>query len=123
MLVAVGSQPPLSDLERVLMDQGYRRSLPPSESLEAAACWVSGRRMILIGPGCFARWAGWAEAGLATAGTATEQLWALAFRPSLCRDRVPSSSGDLLSVRAGCWGEPCAPVAILPSWLNDSRNS
>ena len=74
VLVAVGSQPPLSDLERVLMDQGYRRSLPPSESLEAAACWVSGRRMILIGPGCFARWAGWAEAGLATAGTATEQL-------------------------------------------------
>ena len=39
VLVAV-DRSRLSDLERVLMDRGYRRSLP-SESLEAAACWVS----------------------------------------------------------------------------------
>jgi uncharacterized protein (TIGR03492 family) len=30
--------------------------------------------LLLLGPGCFARWAGWGEVGLATAGTATEQL-------------------------------------------------
>jgi uncharacterized protein (TIGR03492 family) len=29
---------------------------------------------LLVGPGCFNRWAGWGELGLATAGTATEQL-------------------------------------------------
>ena len=29
---------------------------------------------MLIGRGCFDQWAGWAEAGIATAGTATEQL-------------------------------------------------
>jgi len=30
--------------------------------------------LVLIGRGCFDQWAGWAEAGIATAGTATEQL-------------------------------------------------
>ena len=121
VLVAVGSQPPLSDLERVLMDQGYRRSLPPSESLEAAACWVSGQRMILIGPGCFERWAGWAEAGLATAGTATEQLVGLGIPAVSLPGPGPQFQWDLRSVRAGCW-EP-APVAIHPSWPRDSLNS
>jgi uncharacterized protein (TIGR03492 family) len=29
---------------------------------------------VLLGSGCFERWAPWAEVGLATAGTATEQL-------------------------------------------------
>jgi len=35
---------------------------------------VKGACLVLIGRGCFDRWAGWAEAGIATAGTATEQL-------------------------------------------------
>ena len=74
LLVAVGSQPPLDVLERLLKDNGYRRSLPPSDELGAAACWVKGPLLVLIGQCCFDRWAGWAEAGLATAGTATEQL-------------------------------------------------
>ena len=74
LLVAVGSQPPLDALERQLQDAGYRRSLPPSDELGAEACWVKGPLLVLIGRRCFDRWAGWAEAGLATAGTATEQL-------------------------------------------------
>ena len=74
LLVAVGSQPPLEVLEQLLKQDGYRRSLPPSDELGAAACWVKGPLLVLIGRRCFDRWAGWAEAGLATAGTATEQL-------------------------------------------------
>ena len=74
LLAAVGSQPPLEVLERLLQQDGYRRSLPPSDELGAAACWVKGPLLVLIGQRCFDRWAGWAEAGLTTAGTATEQL-------------------------------------------------
>ena len=74
LLAAVGSQPPLEVLERLLQQGGYRRSLPPSDELGAAACWVRGPLLVLIGQRCFDRWAGWAEAGLTTAGTATEQL-------------------------------------------------
>ena len=42
LLAAVGSQPPLEVLERLLQQGGYRRSLPPSDELGAAACWVRG---------------------------------------------------------------------------------
>lgn len=74
LLVAVGSQPPLEVLEQLLKQDGFRRSLPPSDELGAVACWVKGPLLVLIGRRCFDRWAGWVEAGLATAGTATEQL-------------------------------------------------
>ena len=86
--------------------------------------------LILIGPGCFARWAGWAEAGLATAGTATEQLVGLGIPAVSLPGPGPQFQvcGDLLSVRAGCWGAAVRPCRIgtpksLPSWLNDSRSS
>ena len=39
-----------------------------------SSSWVKGSHMVLVGQGQFARWAHWAEVGLATAGTATEQL-------------------------------------------------
>ena len=74
ILVAVGGQPNLQDLESSLSRQGYRRSLSPSDDLGAAACWVKSTKLVLIGPGCFDRWAGWAETAIATAGTATEQI-------------------------------------------------
>ena len=74
LLLAVGKEPSLSDLEAALRDADFRRSLPPSDHLNAEACWVRGPVLLLIGRGCFSRWVGWAEAGLATAGTATEQL-------------------------------------------------
>ena len=74
VLVAVGKQPDLQDLEVNLDALGYRRSLSPSDELGAAACWVKESKLVLIGPGCFERWAGWAEAAIATAGTATEQI-------------------------------------------------
>ena len=74
VLVAIGSQPSLDQLEAILRDQQFRRGLPPSDQLDAAACWVRGALLVLIGVKCFHTWAGWAEAGVATAGTATEQL-------------------------------------------------
>jgi uncharacterized protein (TIGR03492 family) len=74
LLVAVGAQPDASALNNTLEKLGFRRSLPPSDQLNAEACWVKGACLVLIGRGCFDQWAGWAEAGIATAGTATEQL-------------------------------------------------
>ncbi len=74
LLVAVGNQPDAARLNTTLADLGFRQSLPPSEALGAESCWVRGAHLVLIGRGCFASWASWAEAGVATAGTATEQL-------------------------------------------------
>ncbi len=74
ILVALGSKPTLSQLEALLKTDGYRPSIPPVDSLGAQGCWVKGAHLVLLGPGQFSRWASWAEVGLATAGTATEQL-------------------------------------------------
>jgi uncharacterized protein (TIGR03492 family) len=74
ILAAVGPQPSVKALETILLEQNFRRGLPPSDQLGAAACWVRGPLMLLIGVKRFKEWAGWAEAGVATAGTATEQL-------------------------------------------------
>ena len=74
LLMATGSQPSLSSLEPLLLRLGFRPCPPPAESLGAQACWVKGVQMLLVGSGRFSQWAHWAEVGLATAGTATEQL-------------------------------------------------
>jgi uncharacterized protein (TIGR03492 family) len=50
----------------------------PDQALaDARSCWRRGDLSLLLGEDCFSRWAPWAEVGLATAGTATEQLTAL----------------------------------------------
>ena len=74
LLMATGSQPSLSSLEPLLHQLGFRCCPPPVEALGAQACWVKGAQMLLVGNGRFNEWAHWAEVGLATAGTATEQL-------------------------------------------------
>jgi uncharacterized protein (TIGR03492 family) len=74
VLVAAGAEPTTEGFQRSLEQQGFRRSLPPSDQLSAESCWVKGPCMLLIGRRCFDTWSGWAEVGLATAGTATEQL-------------------------------------------------
>ena len=51
--------------------RAHRASPPRSQ---AAIAWRRGALILLVGPGRFATWAPWAELGLATAGTATEQL-------------------------------------------------
>ncbi|BEV36061.1 lipid-A-disaccharide synthase-related protein [Synechococcus sp. M16CYN] len=74
LLVAIGGQPSTESMRDILQKQGFRQSLPPSDQLGAEACWVKGPCILLIGQSCFDIWSGWSEVGLATAGTATEQL-------------------------------------------------
>ena len=74
VLVALGSTPDLKTLGSALQSQGFRSSPPPSEGLRAEACWLKGHVLVLLGNGQFNHWAPWAEVGVATAGTATEQV-------------------------------------------------
>ena len=86
-LLATGSSPGPAELTPLLEGAGFQpdgrpgarsRTTPPEAAdlaaIGAARCWRRGPLRLLIGPGCFSRWAPWASAGLATAGTATEQL-------------------------------------------------
>ena len=74
VLAALGSTPLQHELKELLQSLGFRNCPPPSSALEATECWVNGPVLLLIGPGRFQRWVAWAEAGVATAGTATEQM-------------------------------------------------
>jgi uncharacterized protein (TIGR03492 family) len=62
----------------VLKSAGFSQGplQPEAAAMGAVASWqLEGRPVqVLLGSGCFERWAPWAEVGLATAGTATEQL-------------------------------------------------
>ena len=76
VLVASGSSPSAEQWAALLGQAGFRPAplAPEAASSGASACWRLGRQTVLVGHRCFTRWAGWAELGLATAGTATEQL-------------------------------------------------
>jgi uncharacterized protein (TIGR03492 family) len=73
VLLAIGARPSSSELEPVLLAAGFLPHRPPPQS-DAGAAWRRGAIELLVGQGCFDTWAAWAEVGLATAGTATEQL-------------------------------------------------
>ena len=73
VLAPTGARPTPRDWQGVLERLGYTPAAVP-EGSGAAAAWCRGQVLLLVGPGCFAAWAGWAEIGLAAAGTATEQL-------------------------------------------------
>ena len=77
VLLATGSRPDPSELAPVLQTAGFQ-PLPAGDQraleLGAAAGWQRGSLELWVGPGRFARWAPWVQLGLATAGTATEQL-------------------------------------------------
>nr|WP_259736973.1 lipid-A-disaccharide synthase-related protein [Synechococcus sp. CS-1329] len=73
VLCPTGSRPSRHDLEPILRAQGYREVTLPG-GCGGSSAWQCQQRLLLLGPGCFERWAGWGEVGLATAGTATEQL-------------------------------------------------
>ncbi|MCP9929032.1 lipid-A-disaccharide synthase-related protein [Cyanobium sp. CH-040] len=76
VLLACGSRPDREDWDKLLGGQGWR-SEPPGAAAAAcgaAAAWRQGLVTLVLGPGRFETWAAWAEVGLATAGTATEQL-------------------------------------------------
>ena len=73
LLAPTGARPTAEEWRPLLQELGYSPQTPPASS-GAVAAWRSGSTQLWIGPGCFSAWAGWAELGLATAGTATEQL-------------------------------------------------
>ncbi|MCP9787071.1 lipid-A-disaccharide synthase-related protein [Cyanobium sp. N5-Cardenillas] len=73
VLLATGSRPSAAELAAPLAAAGFTPAPPPPGS-GASALWRRGRLELLVGPGRFAAWAPLAELGLATAGTATEQL-------------------------------------------------
>jgi uncharacterized protein (TIGR03492 family) len=73
VLLATGSRPDAAELAAPLSAAGFVPGTPP-EGSGATALWRRGPLELLVGPGRFAAWAPLAELGLATAGTATEQL-------------------------------------------------
>jgi uncharacterized protein (TIGR03492 family) len=73
VLLATGSRPDAAELAAPLTEAGFAPGTPP-EGSGATALWRRGPLELLVGPGRFATWAPLAELGLATAGTATEQL-------------------------------------------------
>jgi len=73
VLAPTGSRPSQADLAPLLEREGFR-PIPPPAGSGATAAWRRDDLELLLGPGRFDRWAGWAEVGLANAGTATEQL-------------------------------------------------
>jgi uncharacterized protein (TIGR03492 family) len=73
VLAPTGSRPSPADLAPLLAQRGFR-PIPPAAGSGASAAWRRDDLDLLLGPGRFERWAGWAEVGLANAGTATEQL-------------------------------------------------
>ena len=80
VLMATGREPDPQQLAPVLQAHGFRSSTPLAPELgpaAPAAIWRRGVLELWVGPGRFAAWAGWAEVGLANAGTATEQLTGL----------------------------------------------
>jgi uncharacterized protein (TIGR03492 family) len=57
-----------------LFEEADLKAQPPPPGCGVQACWRRGSMEVWLGPGRFEVWAPWAEVGLATAGTATEQL-------------------------------------------------
>ncbi len=73
VLLATGSAPSPASLAAPLQRHGFTAAPIPIGS-GAAAAWRRRQLRLLLGPGRFADWAAWGEVGLATAGTASEQL-------------------------------------------------
>ncbi len=84
VLVASGSTPGVESWTALLGAAGFTALAlaPEAAAIGAQASARLGRWTLLIGQHSFSHWASWAELGLATAGTATEQLAGLGV-PSL----------------------------------------
>ena len=74
ILVPLGSEPSTKQIEELLEDLGYKQTSFPDHEIGEHTSWVNGSCNVFLGPGKFSLWASWSEIGLATAGTATEQL-------------------------------------------------
>ncbi len=74
ILVAIGSEPSLIEIEECLIRLGYRKQVYFTQEFFADSVFEKGKARIFIGVGQFSKWASLAEVGIANAGTATEQL-------------------------------------------------
>ena len=76
VLLACGDQPSSASWHTLLTADGWREAplTPEAAAAGACRCWRRGPLTLLLGVGQFMGWAPWGEVGLATAGTATEQL-------------------------------------------------
>ncbi len=72
VFVALGSETTLNDIEDILIELGFAKSI--DDLIKAESFWTRGIYHLFIGIGRFDEWTSLAEVGLANAGTATEQL-------------------------------------------------
>ena len=79
VLLTCGDQPSGDAWQGLLREDGWRSTglEPAATAAGASRGWRRGPLSLLLGVGRFRAWAPWAEVGLATAGTATEQLTGL----------------------------------------------
>jgi uncharacterized protein (TIGR03492 family) len=106
-------------LASLLFDQGFQPMSPPTHS-GAEAAWSRGALHLWLGPGCFAAWAPWAEVGLATAGTATEQLVGLGVPALSLPGPGPQFTAGFARRQSRLLGgavQPCRTPEQLGSWL------
>ena len=73
LLLATGRQLDPQSLSTMIMGQGFSPRQPPPGT-QSRLAWQRDALLLLWGPGCFEPWLEWTQLGLATAGTATEQL-------------------------------------------------
>ena len=73
LLLATGREPTAATVAALVQSLGFEPMPIPAGS-GASQAWSRHDQWLLHGPGQFDTWAPWAELGLATAGTATEQL-------------------------------------------------
>ena len=128
VLVPIG--PDLNDspaLASLLRKQGFQPMPPPPDS-GAKTAWSRGPLQLLLGPGCFAAWAAWAEVGMATAGTATEQLVGLGVPALSLPGAGPQFTVGFARRQSRLLGgavQPCRTPEQLGAWLlallQDSR--
>ncbi|MFM9109888.1 MAG: lipid-A-disaccharide synthase-related protein [Prochlorococcaceae cyanobacterium] len=77
LLLATGGHPSPGELAPLLQRLGFSPATGAAAVPGATSHWRRERLALWQGSGAFTRWAGWAELGLACAGTATEQLTGL----------------------------------------------
>lgn len=115
LLAPTGARPTPEEWQPLLQELGYRPQTPAAGS-GATAAWRSGSTQLWIGPGRFSAWAGWAEVGLAAAGTATEQLVGLGIPALSLPGPGPSSSVASLNARAACSAVLSWSAPVLTPW-------
>ena len=119
VLAPIGSTPTPQEWAPLCRRHGFEPIQPPSRS-QAAAAWRRNSLTLLVGPGRFALWAPWAELGLATAGTATEQLVGLGIPALSLPGRGPQFKAGFARRQSRLLGgavQPCHSPADLTARL------